>query len=223
MILRPLFLTGLLCGSVLLSACGAGYEWSHASTLNSIAAYRKFLSKYPNDPHAVDAQGRIAKLRDERAWTTAQIASSIEGYQQYLRAEPDGAHARVARENVVTRERDAAWQAAQRNETALSLRAFIDRYPSSSEADEARDKLEVIAGYRAEFGIARSERRADRERDALTKRFGKDLRKVIVLEPDANDRDYRVTSAPMSEQDASAVCATLQHAGRSCTVVQVAG
>jgi hypothetical protein len=222
MILRRLSLTGILFGTFLLSACGPGYDWSHASALDTIAAYRTFLSKYPNDPHAVDAQTRIAKLQDERAWTTAQITSSVQGFQQYLTAEPNGAHVQVARDNVVARERDAAWQTAQTNVTAQSLRDFINKYPASSEADEAREKLQAIAGYRAELGTARSERRAERERDALEKRFGKDLRQVVILEPDAKDRDYRITSAPMSEQAANAACQALQHSGRSCTVVQAA-
>jgi hypothetical protein len=222
MIRRLLPLSGILCGTVLLSACGARYEWSHASAFNTVAAYQKFLSRYPTDPHAVDAQSRIATLQDERAWTTAQIASSVQGYQQYLTAEPDGAHVRVARDEIVTRERDAAWQTAQTQLTAQSLRDFINKYPSSSEADEARDKLRTIAGYRAELGTTRSERLAGRERDALEKRFGKDLRQVVILEPDAKDRDYRITSAPMSEHDASAACETLQHSGRSCKVVQAA-
>ncbi|MGD0492286.1 MAG: hypothetical protein ABSC32_12110 [Steroidobacteraceae bacterium] len=223
MILRRLPLAGILCGTILLSACGAGYEWSHASALDTIAAYQKFLSDYPNDPHSVDAQSRIAALRDEQAWTTAQIASTLQGYQQYLTAEPNGAHAQAARGEIVTRGRAAAWKAAQTNETAQSLQNFLSKYLSGSEADEARDRLKAITGYRAEFGTARSQRRADHERDALTKRFGKELRQVVVLVPNANDRDYRITSAPMSEQDARAACATLKHADRPCTVVQAAG
>ena len=222
MIRRLHFLTGILCGTFLLSACGPGYEWSHASTLNTVAAYQEFLSEYPTDPHAVDAQSRIATLQDERAWTIAQITSSLQGFQQYLTAEPNGAHVQVARDNIVMRERDAAWQTAQTNITAQSLRDFINKYPSSSEADEAREKLQAIAGYRAELGTARSERLADRERNALEKRFGKDLRQVVILGPDAEDRDYRITSVPMSEQDASAACEILKHSGRSCAVVQAA-
>jgi outer membrane protein assembly factor BamD (BamD/ComL family) len=180
MILRRLSLTAMLCATVALSACGAAYEWSHASTLNTIAAYQTFLSKYPNNPHAVDAQSRIAESRDRRAWTTAQIASSIQGYQQYLKTEPNGTHARVAREEIVARERDAAWQAAQTNETARSLQAFINRYPSSAEADEARDRLKLMVGYPAEFKTARSGRQVDCERQVLTKRFDKDLRQVVA-------------------------------------------
>ncbi len=197
MILRNLSLFGVLCASIVLSACGAGYRWSHASALNTIAAYQAFLVQYPNDPHAADAQARIAKLQDERAWTVAQIASSVQGYQQYLTAEPNGAHVQVARDVILARERDAAWRTAETNETAQSLRAFLDKYPSGSEADEARDRLKAISGYRAEFGTARSQRLADRERDVLAKRFGKDLRQVVVLEHDSKDRDYRIASAPM--------------------------
>ena len=223
MLLRRLSLIGILCGTVLLSACGRGYEWSHANTLNTVAAYQKFLSEYPTGPHAVDARTRIATLQDERAWTAAQISSSVQGFQQYLTAEPNGAHVQMARENIASRDRDDAWQATQANVTVQSLRDFINKYPSSSEADEARERLQAIAGYRAELGTARSERLADRERDALEKRFGRHLRQVVILEPDAKDRDYRITSAPMSEQDATAACETLQHSGRFCTVVQAAG
>jgi hypothetical protein len=222
MILRRPSLTGILCCTVLLSACGTGYDWSHAVTLNTIAGYRKFLSQYPDDAHAADAQSRIAKLQDEQAWTIAQIASTVAGYQQYLSTEPNGSHVPVAREEIATRERAAAWQTAQTKDTAQALQEFINQYPSTSEADQARDRLMVIAGYRAELGTARSERVADRERDTLAKRFGKDLHQVIVLQPDANDRDYRITSAPMSEHDADAACEALEHVGRACRVVQVA-
>ncbi len=223
MLVRRLLPLGILCGTALLGACGAGYDWSHASTLNTITAYQKFLSQYPDNVHAADAKHRIATLQDEHAWTSAQIASSAEGYRQYLAAEPDGAHAKVAREEVRTRERDAAWRTAQTNESAKSLQDFLNQYPSGDEAAEARERLKAIAGYRAQLGTAHSLRLANRERDALSRRFGKDLRPIVVLTPDANDRGYRITSAPMSEQDASRACEALEHAGHFCTVMQRAG
>jgi hypothetical protein len=91
------------------------------------------------------------------------------------------------------------------------------------EADAARDKLKILAGYRAELGTAHSKRLADRERDRLAKRFGKSFQQVVVLEPDANSHDYRITSAPMSQADATAACATVKQSGGSCEVIQVAG
>jgi len=223
MIARGLVLAGILCCAVLLAACGsAKYEWSQANNLDSIAAYQAFLAKYPNDAHAADANNRIAELRDTQAWNAAQVASSVEGYQQYLTAEPSSAHAQAAREEIATRERAAAWRTAQTNETARSLQDFLQEYPAGMEADAARDKLKMLAGYRAELGTAHSKRVAERERDTLAKRFGKNFPQVIVLEPDAGSHDYRITSAPMSKEDASAACATVKQSGRSCEVIQVA-
>jgi outer membrane protein assembly factor BamD (BamD/ComL family) len=224
MIARRLALSGLLCCVVFLTACGsAKYEWSEANTLNTVAAYQAFLSKYPDDPHAADAKTRIAQLQDERAWSTAQATSTVESYQQYLTAQPNGTHAQAARDEIASRERTAAWQSAQTNETAQSLEEFLQKYPTGTEADRARAKLKVLAGYRAEFGTAHSQKTADRERDALAKRFGKDLQQLVVLEPDANNREYRIASMPMSESDANAACASAKQAGQSCKVVQTTG
>jgi len=106
MIARRLSLPWLICSAALLVACGsAKYEWSQASSLNTVAAYQTFLSKYPNDVHAADAMRRIAELQDAQAWSTAQTASTVQGYQQYLSAEPNGAHLQAAQDEIASRER----------------------------------------------------------------------------------------------------------------------
>jgi outer membrane protein assembly factor BamD (BamD/ComL family) len=223
MIARRLVLPGFLSCAVLLVACGsAKYEWSQATNLNTIAAYQGFLAKYPNDGHAADANNRIAELKDAQAWNAAQAAASVEGYQQYLTAEPNGTHAQSARDEIEARERATAWRSAQTNETAQSLQDFLQKYPTGMEADAARDKLKMFTGYRAELGTAHSKRLAERERDALAKRFGRNFQQVVVLEPDANSHDYRISSAPMSQADATAACATVKQSGGSCKVMQVA-
>lgn len=217
-------LSCVLCCAALLVACGSSkYEWAQASASNTIGAYQTFLAKFPNDVHSADAKTRIAALQDEQAWSTAQVASSVPGYQQYLSAESNGAHVAAAREEVDRRSRLAAWRTAQANETPQSLEEFLQKYPSGDEADQARDELKKIAGYRAELAMVRTRSTADRERDALARRFGKALQQVVVLGPDGTSRDYRITSAPMSETDANAACVTVKHAGRSCKVVQASG
>ncbi|HTV95246.1 MAG TPA: hypothetical protein VME42_04570 [Steroidobacteraceae bacterium] len=213
----------ILCCAVALAACSSpGAQWSKATATNTIPAYQSFLSKYPNDVHAPDAKSRIAQLQDEEAWNQAQVASTAAGYQQYLTQEPNGAHAQAARDEISSRERADAWQAVQKNPTAQSLQAFLQKYPTGDQADQARQQLAQITGYRAELGTAHSEKSADRKRESLERRFGKDLQKVVVLEPDTSNHDYRITSAPMSKQDADAACASLKHEGQMCKVIQSA-
>ncbi|HMK85764.1 MAG TPA: hypothetical protein VK437_07385 [Steroidobacteraceae bacterium] len=210
--------------AVALAACSSAQsEWSKAAAANTIPAYQHFLAKYPNDVHAIDAQSRIVSLQDDQVWTKAQVASSIQGYQEYLKTEPNGAHAQAARDEVTTRERDAAWNTAQAAGTAQALQDFLQKYPTGSEADQAREKLKTLAGYLAQLATAHSQHAADRKRDALAKRFTKAVPQVQVLAPDANDREYRITSAPMSEHDADAACASLKHDGQSCKVIQAPG
>jgi outer membrane protein assembly factor BamD (BamD/ComL family) len=214
----------LICCAAALAACNsAKSEWSKASTADTIPAYQTFVSKYPNDVHVIDALGRIVSLQDAQAWSTAQVALTVAGYQQYLTSEPNGAHAQAARQQISTLERAAAWNTAQMDETVKSLQGFLQKYPTGLEADQAREKLKTLTGYRAELATARSQRAADRERKALAKRFSNDMQKVIVLTPDTSSPEYRITSAPMSEQDADAKCASLKHEGQSCKVIQVAG
>jgi hypothetical protein len=214
----------LFVGSVLAAACASpSSDWSHAGELNTVAAYQQFLTKYPNDAHAAEAQNRIAALQDDQAWNTAQIASTLEGYQQYVTAEPNGAHVSAARDEITARQRTAAWTAAQTANTADALQAFVDKYPNSTEADTARDRIKSMAGYRAELATTRSETRANHERDTLARRFAKDLPQVIVVPPVAGAREYQVDSSPMSQQDAAAACASVRRAGQSCTVIPTSG
>ena len=204
----------LICCAAALTACNsAKSEWSKATTADTIPAYQAFLSKYPNDAHVIDALARIVSLQDARAWSTALVASTTAGYQQYLTSEPNGAHAQAARNEISARERAAVWNRAQTDGTLKSLTDFLQRYSTGPEADQAREKLKILTAYRAELGTARSQRAADRERKALAKRFSHDLQNVIVLTPNTNSSEYRITSAPMSEQEADAKCASLKRRG----------
>jgi outer membrane protein assembly factor BamD (BamD/ComL family) len=217
MIIGRIPLVILMAGLV---ACqSANYEWSQATTLNTIAAYQEYISKYPNGSHVVDAQSRIAALQDEAAWNKAQTASTGDSYQQYLASEPNGAHAQAARDEITSRERTAAWHSAESGGTAQAFQDFLSKYPSGPEADEAHHKLNTLFGFRAELATARDSKLADRKREAFQKRFGKDLQQIEVLQPDSNTRDYHIASGLMSEKDANAVCASIKHEGQACTVV----
>src|ERR1700739_1348312 len=79
MITRHFGIPALICCAAILPACGSSkYEWSQATTLNTIAASRTLLSKSPNDAHAADARSRVAQLQEEQAWAAAQLASTAD-------------------------------------------------------------------------------------------------------------------------------------------------
>jgi hypothetical protein len=213
-----------VCCVVALVACSSpGSQWSKAIATNTIGAYQEFLAKYPTDVHATDARSRIVKLQDEQAWTAAQLASSVDGYQQYLSAEPNGAHAQTARTEIETRQRAGAWQTLQGNENAASLQSFLQKYPSGDESDQARAKLKQLTAYRAELGTAHTQKAADHKREELERRLGKIFTTVVIAEPDSTSHEYRITSAPMSEQDANGACARAEKARQTCKVIQSAG
>lgn len=212
----------LICGVVAFAACNsAKSEWSKVTTANTIRAYQAFVSRYPNDTHVIDALARIVSLQDAQARSKAEVASTIVGYQQYLASAPNGAHAQAARDQISARERAAAWDTAQMAGTVWSLTDFLQRYSSGPEADQARDKLKTLTAYRAELRTIPSQHTA--ERKALAKRLSNDLQHVVVLPPDGHSSDYRITSAPMSEQDADGKCARLKRERQSCKVIQVTG
>jgi hypothetical protein len=203
-----------------LAGChSANYEWSQATTINTIAAYQEYLNRYPNDVHVVEAQSRIAALQDEGAWNKAQVASTVEGYQQYLSSEPNGTHVQAAQDEITSRERAAAWRSAQTANTAQAFQDFLTKYPTGLEADQAHKKLDSLFGFRAELATAHNSKLADRKRDEIEKRFGKDLTGIVVLEPDATTHDYRIASGLMSEKDANTACDNVKHGGGSCTVI----
>jgi hypothetical protein len=204
-----------------LAACHSPQsDWERATRANTVAAYQTFLTQHPSDARDEQARLRIGQLKDEQAWNQAQIASTAEGYQQYLAAEPQGAHAPEARDQIASRERAAAFEAAQKANTAEALQAFVKKYPNTGEADEAGAALKRLEAYRAELATAHSRRDADRERRELAKRFGKALPEIVILDPDPSAPEYRITSAPMTEQEADAACASLKASHQRCKVIQ---
>jgi hypothetical protein len=211
------------CAGTLAACHSPQSDWAHASAANTIVGYQTFLTQHPADPHDAQARQRIAQLEDDAAWNKAQVASDVGGYRAYLAAEPHGAHTEEARSTIQTRERAAAWDRAQHANTVEALQAFIQQYPNTDEADEAHAALRHLAAYRVELATAHSRSAADRERRALAKRFSKTVPEVIVLMPDPSAPEYRITSRPMTEQDADDACARLKSARQACKVIQSNG
>ncbi len=213
---------GVLALAGFLVACNSTEsDWQQATTANTVASYQQFLQQHPNGPHSQDAHARLQQLQDEQAWMAAQNANSAEGFQQYLQNQPNGAHAQEARERLNGLERAAAWKAAQAEGTPGAMQQFLQKYPEGPEADQARAQLQQLNNqYVAELGTYHSQHAADQERAKLSRRFGSDLQGLQVIAPSGKSHSYRVSSAPMTHDDAVAACGKLRKAHQHCQVVK---
>jgi hypothetical protein len=198
-------------------------DWADATRINTVASYGTFLATHPHDTRAREAITRIGLLQEEADWSRAQLASTIKGYESYLKLEPNGIHVPAARQNVMARQCADAWYKLQPNPRPMILKGFLDQCPSGPEADQARDQMHRMTAYRAALATERNERAAYHTRDRLFRRFKGELPEITVLAPDSDNRDYRVTSVPMSEQDVNKLCDTVTSKKQACWIVPAAG
>jgi hypothetical protein len=202
-----------------LAACNSAHsDWNKAVSVNSLDAYQKYVREHPTDEHADTARGKILAIQDDQAWSRAQQANTLQGYQDYLKAEGGGIHVLEAKANIASLERAGAWQAAQSDGSPAALQAFLQKYPDGPEAAQARQKLNDLA-YSVELARLHNKSAAESKRKQLQARFGAVVHEIIVLPPAGAKGDYTVASSPMSQAEANAACATLQHSRQLCKVI----
>lgn len=208
--------------AVLVACSSAESDWSKASTANTAAAYQDFLAKHPTGAHSQDAHDRLQKLADDKDWADAQQANTADGYQQYLQKEANGAHATDAHSQIDALERAAAWQTAHAANTEPALQDFLQKYTTGPEVDQAKAQLQKLQseGYRVQLGSFKDEKAAEKARDGLKAKFGSELNDVVIIPPAGSEKQQRVASAPMTEEDAKAACAKLKKAHQHCEVVK---
>jgi outer membrane protein assembly factor BamD (BamD/ComL family) len=212
-----------LFGAALLTACNtAETDWQKAEAMNTEAAFQDFLTHHPNDAHAQEARARIQGFEDEQAWADAQKSATADGYQQYLQKEPSGKHADEAHTQITAIERADAWKSAQAANTEQALQDFIQKYSQGPEVEQAKAQLQKLQSeqYRVQLGTFHDDKAAEKARADLQTKFGNDIHDIVVIPPSASSKQHAVSSGPMTEDDAKAVCAKLKKAHQHCEVVK---
>jgi SPOR domain len=208
-------------GLLLIACSSIEADWQQATTANTIGAYQDFLKQHPNGQHADEARSRIHSLEDDQAWTTAVNSNTQQSFEQYLRNEPNGTNAQEAHDRITGFERSAAWKTAQSEGTPTAIQAFLQKYSTGPESDEARAALQKLQNdYQVQLASFRSRSDADRMSAHLKHRFGNVLHDVVVVPATPPDKLNHIRSAPMSEDEAKAACATLKKSHQRCEVVK---
>jgi len=218
----PLLATAVLTALIAVGCDTGASDWQKAASQNTVAAYQDFLTHHPNDSHAQQARDRIQALQDDQAWADAQQAGTTDSYQQYLQKQPNAKHADEAHTQITALERAAAWKSAQAANTEQALQDFIQKYNQGSEVEQAKAQLQKLQSeqYRVRLGAYHDDKAAEKARADLQSHFGNDVQNIVVIPPSGTSKQHEVSSGPMTEADAKAVCAKLKKAHRHCEVVK---
>jgi hypothetical protein len=118
---------------LLISGCATkGSRWKDANSINTIAAYREFLSRYPKGELADEARSKIESLELQKAKDT----NTIRGYESFLRRYPKGELADEARASLqslqeqIRQVREAAKSAFRHPKQAKVEVKSVHQYPS---------------------------------------------------------------------------------------------
>lgn len=119
--------------------------WNQACQQNSLDAYEKFLTLFPQGNYVAACQSRINSIKDERRWEYACKENSISSYRGYLDSFPKGVHAEDARARLNDVVEDLAWRNTLSVNTSEAYKEYIAKYPNGSHVSMAKKKYALAA------------------------------------------------------------------------------
>lgn len=203
-----------------LAGCNSALsDWNKAAEENTVAAYQRFATAHPGDPHAPEAQTRLISLQDDQAWAAASATGVADDYQRYLQQWPAGKHDEQARAALAAVSESAAWRVAQADGSSAAMQGYLQKYPNGSQAAAAKAKIAELSGFRAQFGSEPTQVRAQQKLAQLKRRFSATMPELFVISPVSQDGKYAIASAGMTQSHAQETCDSLKPTHQSCKVV----
>jgi len=109
-------------------------DWDRARTAREPAQLEDYLTKYPNSPHAADAQSKLQDL----VWTGTSRDDAV-ALQGYLNRFPNSPHSGEASRLIEA----ILWTKLDKKD-GRAVRDFLTKYPDSSHRDEAQSILKQM-------------------------------------------------------------------------------
>lgn len=122
-------------------------DWKKTRATDTIAAYREYLEKYPDEADTTEAKARFFELSLIETVRSKEAEGDRRALQRLAEAHPPGslvgnaareALARVARSPEREHEEERAFQQAWEAGTAAAWQQFIDEHPGSPRAADAK-------------------------------------------------------------------------------------
>ena len=108
-------------------------DWAATQQENTIVAYRRFLTAYP--------EGQFA---EEAWWALTEKEDSLQGFLTYLSRFPKGKHQAKAEERLFTLEDEQLWAEADRKNTIHAYRDYLMRQDKGQHREEANRRINEL-------------------------------------------------------------------------------
>lgn len=128
--------------------------WTRTKEIATVAAYERYLARYPEGTYTTDAKRTLAKARndaDRADWLEAKRLDTAGAYDRYLDLHPRGKFADIAQRRFEARQKATptqsdvqAWRNAEAENKAKAYRDFVRAYPNSRFAPEAERRATAL-------------------------------------------------------------------------------
>lgn len=115
-------------------------RWEETRSLNTIAAYEKFIKEYPQGKFVWDAKSHLGDLYEQKDWNESVRADSIDSYEKYLKKYQNGKFSKEAKEKI----EGLRYQQARGKDSLSSYREYLKSYPAGRFSQESRSKIEEL-------------------------------------------------------------------------------
>ncbi|MCR9051204.1 MAG: SUMF1/EgtB/PvdO family nonheme iron enzyme [Phaeodactylibacter xiamenensis] len=117
--------------------------WQQTIAENTLDAYRKYLSLFPETSFAVEAREQINKMEEAIEWKQVLALNSINAYNEYLVNYPNGRFYSEALKRLRSKEDDAAWALIQRTGKFFLLHQYRADFPDGKYTEQVNEMLKA--------------------------------------------------------------------------------
>lgn len=138
--------------------------WVFAREQDTLTAYLRFLSRYPNSRHRQKALDRSEVLEEEKAWKAAHRSDRIYIYEKFLDDYPEGKYAKRAGKRILRLEKlllksgkekkkqekgslpmeETALEEATNVDSIAAYNHFLKYFPHSSYAKQIQERMHQL-------------------------------------------------------------------------------
>lgn len=113
-------------------------EWERVRAYDSIEAYSRYVTQYPNSPHVTEAKQRLDYLEDAY-WASIEGNLTEENLMKYIKFFPNGPHAKVCNDYLD----DIPWMSTVKQNTIAAYNDYAKQFPGKHEND-IKDAIEKL-------------------------------------------------------------------------------